>query len=732
MDFTLSPVLLGYNGAACAASDRVALNGATTERAFSGATWRVSRVSTEAPGLADHTFRFDVTAGTAKEAGAALEFAFAGWSRGNYVLVPAAVYAGNRFRALKLPYSPRMPEEDCTLNPPLTMSDVPRLEVGEAPSLLELKAGDMATPAFAVYAPALGRAVLVLFEASSAWGETGLRIEETAGNDQAFFRVLAPGIRSKRYTHMDRNVTSPDRAADQAAGASVEIRVRVLTFACGSEAALFQRYFAERKALAPQPERLNRVPFTKAFSLIEEKYNRECWEEKTNLYLTEPNRASSYTWQAGWCGGIINTFALTYDGSAITRERSWKNLDFVLTHGIAPSGLVYGKCTLDGKFITDFCHDTKRPYTIKWHLTRRTADVLFYALKQVDILERRGAPIPAAWHVGLQKMAEGLVRVWKRYGQLGHFLNTETGEIAVGGTCSGALAPAGLILAARRYNLPHIAAAAAEIGEHFYRDFTARGVTTGGPGDAVQVPDSESGYALVEGFVALFEHTGNGVWLQRAEQAAQQASSWVMTYDYAFPAKSEFGRLNMRSLGTVFANAQNKHSAPGICTHSGLGLLRIFRATGDRRYLELLRDIAHTLPQHISRDDRPISDPSGRAMPSGYINERVNTSDWDNNLGGVFYGSCWCEVSTLLTCVEVPGVYFQPDTGYALAIDHVEATSVARATGDFALRLHNPTPFDAVVRVLRETEAERSKVLPANPQFSYVEVAVKAGATVEI
>jgi len=39
---------------------------------------------------------------------------------------------------------------------------------------------------------------------------------------------------------------------------------------------------------------------------------------------------------------------------------------------------------------------------------------------------------------------------------------------------------------------------------------------------------------------------------------------------------------------------------------SGDGLLKLFRATGNRAYLELIRDIAHAPPQCLSREDRPM------------------------------------------------------------------------------------------------------------------------------
>jgi hypothetical protein len=88
-----------------------------------------------------------------------------------------------------------------------------------------------------------------------------------------------------------------------------------------------------------------------------------------------------------------------------------------------------------------------------------------------------------------------------------------------------------------------------------------------------------------------------------------------------------------------------------------LALLRMFDATGDRKYLALLRDIISCLPQCVSTEQRPLFswDREPRKLLPGWINERINTSDWEGNqrIGEVFYGSCWCETSLLLTFSEI-------------------------------------------------------------------------------
>ena len=103
----------------------------------------------------------------------------------------------------------------------------------------------------------------------------------------------------------------------------------------------------------------------------------------------------------------------------------------------------------------------------------------------------------------------------------------------------------------------------------------------------------------------------------------------------------------------MFANAQNKHSAPSLCTASGDAIYKIYKYTNNEKYLELLKDIVSFIPQCVSTDEKPIHSwgNNPKKLENGWICERVNTSDWEGPLcvGGVFYGSCWCETSLLLT-----------------------------------------------------------------------------------
>jgi hypothetical protein len=136
----------------------------------------------------------------------------------------------------------------------------------------------------------------------------------------------------------------------------------------------------------------------------------------------------------------------------------------------------------------------------------------------------------------------------------------------------------------------------------------------------------------------------------------------------------------------------------------------------------------------MSRADRVVG-----TSPPGLVCERVNLSDWegDHRVGHVPPWSCWCEATLMLTCVEVPGVYVQPDTGYVLALDNIHATLIRHdpAAQEAVVELRNHTPLDATaVNVMVETRAVASdSVLGLAWQPSrFVPVRVPAGGVLWI
>jgi len=677
------------------------------------ARWHLSGRSEPDPGGTGGRrirLRFRLEEGREESVACHAALAIPDWTTDPYVLVPGAVYAGNRFPAEPTGYPPLIVDRE-RMGPdfPITITDVPRLlPPGEAgDSGFHLLAGDCSIPAAGFFFPETATGLLVLVEPDAGHGPVGIGFRENRPDRQAILRISSPGVRDGRvYTTCNRSgAPSPDRGAGMGPGDELRLELVLCAFPCPDVPALFRRLRQVRMRFGTDVPPDATIPFSAAWAIQEACYNRERWDEKGAYYFSflKDYMPEIMDFQLGWIGGLQCTRALLLEGGELSRERSLRNLDMVFRNATAASGFLYG-AGREGRFYGDGLWAFPWPYGM--HSVRRSGDALYFLVRQVRSLERRDPSFrtPAHWRDGIRRLARAFVRLWEQSGQIGQVVEVETGRLLIGGSSAGAIVPAGLVLASGYLGEPDLLAAAEAIGEHLYRHGTARGLTTGGPIEILQCPDSESAYALVESFLALHEATGRPDWLARAVEAADQFASWCVPYDFRWPRGTEFGRLGLRSTDTVVANVQNKHGAPGICTFSGDALFRLFRATGDPDWLDLLRDIAHGLPQYLSRADRPIHDWNGHPLPDGWMCERVNLSDWEgpDRIGGVFSCPCWCEVSNMLSHAELPGVYVRPDTGHVVAMDHVTAALEGEETGSQGLRIGNPTPYPARVRVFVE------------------------------
>lgn len=696
------------------------------EVSWNGSTWKITVSQQQLPaGLAasDLQVRFELLQGELQAANVAVEMLASNWSASNYLLMPAGAYKGNRFRSRRVRYSPKlMDPRDIGPDKPQVVTDIPRLNIGQGPSRIQDRSGSLGRPAIGYWSAEQQRAVWLLAQQRNSYGDLGLAVEENRDRSQATFSISAPLVRQRNIYHITNyDVPSPDRAADFKPGDVVEFRLRLYEFDAPELQGLFDRYADIRGELLPQPVFDPLLPFSAAMAIQEKKFNRDNWVEDVGYYAIGMRENFLQDWQIGWTGGMISSYPLLFAGNKQTRERVKRMLDWLLPNGISPAGFFYDSGEGGDKW---YGGDIRYPHTRNWHLVRKGSDGLYYVLQQFMLLKEQGETVKTRWEEPVKGVADAFVKIWNENGQLGQFLHSETGEIMVGGSSSGAVLPAALLLCAEYYNEPAYAEKAAEIGEYFYRNFTSKGLTTGGPGDAMQNPDSESSYGLVESYIALYEATGKQKWKQYAAEAARQFSTWVLAYDYQFPEESCFGRMNMHSTGAVFANTQNRHAAPNICTHSGWGLMRIYRATTDTFFLDLLHEIAFNSPQYLSTEDRPVC-----GMRPGWMNERVQTTDWETTpIGEIFKGSTWAETANMLMTVQVPGLYIDPEAGIYRIMDNIEGELLANRKRSMSFRLKNPAAYPARVKVF----VDKDKTAALSPHYLYQceEVEIPAGGEV--
>lgn len=689
---------------------------------FEGSKWEVKSTIVRAAGEGEFEVKLQFTCleGSLNNASLSFDVVVNNWSVDNYVLMPSAVYNGNRYPAVKMKYMPFFIEpEQRALNNPILLSDQPRLNDRQGRSRIQLRSGSMAFPSIA-YRNAFNQGFWLFSKQGNALGDYGYDIEELKDRKTAVISLTSPVVREvQKYfiAQMDAR-PSDDKPANFKAGDRVEMALHLSYFDAPAVQSLYDEMVSLRTQYYPSPEKVKSLPFSAAFRFQEKKFNTENWSERGYYKVGTEGNSFFHDWQVGWVGGMIVTLPLLQKGNETTRQRVIRNFDWLATNGVSPSGYYYD-LIVNGQPMGAF---PNKALGDSLHLTRKNADAVYYIYKQFDLMKKMGITVKPAWEEMNKKALEAQLKTWKTYGQLGQFVNQETGRLVVGNTTSAGIFPAALCEAYRYTGNSAYLNYAEEIGTFYYTNFIQKGLTCGGPGDAMQSFDSESSYGLLESMTELYETTGKKEWLQRSEEMARQFASWVVAYDYSYNKNTLFGRLNIPTTGAVYANTQNTHGGPGICTHSGAGLLKLYRATGNSFYLTLLADIAHMIPHYMSTPEKPWP-----GFKDGWISERSNLTDWLEGIGETFAYSSWAEISLMLSHAELPGIYVNLNKGEVYCIDHVQARVVKKSKNQLVLEVENPTAYDARFNLLAETASDQTKPLLNNASVNWQKIELKAG-----
>ncbi len=584
------------------------------------------------------------------------EVSFANATKDDYLLLPACAYNANAYHAKPMEYPSITTREEARIDMPITIAGVPRLNP-DGSGCLSVTMGDLSVPCAALFCRAQKKAYF--WFTAQRYRDKNLGFSYEVGK----LTLQCPANRGGSYPYLRHY----DAGFSVEKGEELNIPYRFYALPCEDMEAFYALFFELRKCMQLPAAYSHTLTVQQAWAIHEEKFNRDNYNAQMKTYTVGTEYEHTFwgkyqVWQPGWTGGAISSYPLMKCGNAQSYARGKDTLAFLFSTQ-QPSGFFIG---LIDETLQYFGDGFDTPATHDYHMVRKSADVLYFLFKHFDVMQQKGDAVPAAWLAGTKRLADAFVRLWEQYGQVGQFVSHTTGELIVGGSTAGALVPAGLVRAAQWFDCPRYVQVATELATQYLTRDLENGYTGGGPGEIMQAPDSESAFLLLESFVILYEETRQERWLAAAKFAANMASSWVVAYNYAFPPQSEFARLDIKTIGSVFANVQNKHSAPGICTLSGDSLYKLYQYTHGVQYLELLFDIAGNIFQYMSTEERPIysRDIPARKSPSGYINERVNMSDWEGheNVGSILYGSTWAETSSMLTIAEL-GALLEKELG---------------------------------------------------------------------
>lgn len=702
---------------------KISISQNKTNVSFGSAIWEIERrisVSKNNQGI-DLSLVFKCLNGNVSASSVSLNLDFTQWAISNYVLMPAAVYNGNRVRAIIHPYlSFLVNAEDIGENKPQVISDVPRLNIKNGPSRIQQRSGDMSTPAIGFHNPTLKKGFWLLTNQGNQFGDNGIDIEENSKRNIASITLTNPVVRENlQYYIAEMQAPATDKPANFKAGDSVVLSTKIYFFNSPDVQSLYNKFAEIRNDFLPKGNINYAIPFSASFKIQEEKFNRQNFEPKFGYYSVGMRENYYQDWQIGWTGGMISPYPLLVNGGEQSRNNVIRNFDWLFPKGVSPSGFFWDSGQKGNQWFGIF---QDIPTAKKLHLVRKSADGLFYVLKELAAFKALNIPLKPTWQKGTKTVADALVKTWQKYGQLGQYVDNITGEIIIGGSTSGAIAPATLVLAAQHFNNPKYLDVAIQIADSFNQNYVTKGLIYGAPGDAMQNFDSEATYALLESYVTLYEATGDKKWLQIAQNVAIQFTTWVSSFDFVFPPQSTLAKLSKTTTGVVWANTQNKHGAPGICTHSGFALLRLYRATGNQFYLTLLQDITNAIPQYMSTQQKPIP-----ALQPGWLSERVSTTDWLEGIGEIYPGSTWAETSLMLTTLEIPSIYINTQTGVLANFDQVKSKIVKNNKKSIILLVENPTIYNCKIKILPENNTAAKALLSSIPLSKFLMVDLKAG-----
>jgi hypothetical protein len=661
----------------------------------------------------EYVATFICVAGSLNSASVGITLNVTNWQASNYVLMPASVYNGNRYAWRRLRYSPKLHDiKDIGPDKPIIINDVPKLSDSTDISYLQERSGSMSTPAVGYMNEQQQQGVWLLTEQSNQQGDIGISIAENRTKTTATISLNSPVVR-ELYTYTITNAHTPswDVPAHFKAGDSITFRFRIYHFNAPDIQHLFNTFSTIRKEVVTDTTVRNVLPFSEVFATLEQKMNRFNFVPEHGYYAVGMRENFLQDWQIGWTGGMISTYPLLFNGDSITQQQVIRNFNWLFPKGISPSGFYWDA----GQKGTEwFGGDIRNTHTKNWHLIRKSGDAVWYIIKQFMLMEQKGITVQTHWKNGNKRVCDAFVQLWNKHRQLGQFIHSETGDVIVGGSTSGAIVPAALTLAAKYYNEHQYLQVAQAIARYYYETFTRKGITNGGPGDALQAFDSESSYALVESYTTLYEHTKDSFWLQAAQDAAHQFATWVVSYNYRYNDTTAFAKLKIATVGGVYANIQNKHSAPGICTASGIALLKLYRYTNNPFFLQLLFDIAHNTTQYLPHPYNKVPN-----TPTGWVTERINMTDWEGpqSIGYILPLSTWAETSLMLTHAEIPGIYVDIAQQKAVAFDNVLVQYLRKNKRQIQLTITNPIPCDATIKVLidanKQTDLQELALLKA-------------------
>ncbi|MBB6735805.1 hypothetical protein [Cohnella zeiphila] len=299
----------------------------------------------------------------------------------------------------------------------------------------------------------------------------------------------------------------------------------------------------------------------------------------------------------GWVSGAPYAYALLAYGrrkeTPAYVEAGTRVLDKIAS-GLSPSG-VFWASWIAGKGWTAGWNPNA-----KWLQARTIAEATLFMTRAVAFERERGVSHPE-WEKAVRSNLTFAVSHQREDGNFGSYYHCETGEVEEWDGAGGVLWIAALLEGAALLGEPSFSAAAVQAGSYYER-FVKDEYIYGAPEDVHLTPTSEDAYNAVVAYVHLYEFDKRPEWLALASSAADWMMTFRWTYNLRFPRHSLLAQYDFRSRGADQASTSNQHlhNYGLFCVPE---MLRLWKYTGDRYYLDRTRDHIACFLQFIARED---------------------------------------------------------------------------------------------------------------------------------
>lgn len=203
----------------------------------------------------------------------------------------------------------------------------------------------------------------------------------------------------------------------------------------------------------------------------------------------------------------------------------------------------------------------------------------------------------ADWLLTQQSSEGGFPRAW----------SMSTGEVGLDSSKSGYNAVPFLTHLSKATGTQAYLDAASRAAEFSWIEDHSLGHFVGGTLDNPNVVDKEAGTISLEAYLALYEATGAGKWLKRAETAANFAETWIYCWDVPMPEDADAEALHWRkgvsSVG--FQLISTGHSAiDAYMAFDAANYAKLYAYTRDQHYLDVAEILLHNTKQMLALPGR--------------------------------------------------------------------------------------------------------------------------------